>query len=656
MKKIKNIIKNFISEIANKKIIVLLVTLIFFYLSLTMLYRFVNITKTDKALSEVYLNGEKCTTGETKLKNSDIISINIPCTGFDNIYSVSFPIDFKTNKEVSSSFKVNVYNTLDLNNPINTFIVNCEDHENLNIDFPDVLKDSGNKSYRVDVECIEIPNKTSISLENDAIVIDYKNSGYSNYTKILKLFIIVFVFLLLFDFAVIFYNKLKMHWIYLVNVCIVGCIIGLIIPVTFVPDEVLHAYTAYHYSNVVLGIEDDVNNVMVRQCDNFYETVDTAQDGSLYFKSLTSNVSSLIHNVRITSEDSKLVQSGCNALSVSNFQFTYWLAALGMSLARLLGLKTILVAYFGRFFNFLFFVCITTLAIYKTPKYKSAIMFTCMLPIVLQQAFSLSYDSFIIAIAMLIFSLTVKMKDSGLSKKEGILLTVICLLLAMCKNHAYIFVALLPLTILLVDKFNTLNSKNKKIVIAVGIALVAIIYSYLFLKRNTFQKTSILYFATHVKDVIYIMSTTLHYNGWFVLSSALSNWFGQCNIAIDNVVISMFVVVLFLYFFNVTGNKNDFKFIHKIVIALFVFGTIAGISYGLYGWTSGVSQEAYNNFQIAGLQGRYFSLLIPFLILALSKNDLTADTNRNKSILYFSYILPIFSIIEILMIYSQLLN
>ena len=75
----------------------------------------------------------------------------------------------------------------------------------------------------------------------------------------------------------------------------------------------------------------------------------------------------------------------------------YFFAALGISIARILGLGSVYLVIFGRLANLAVFVLLTSFAIKFLPKFKEFIFIICMFPTTVELAASYSYDSIIIA-------------------------------------------------------------------------------------------------------------------------------------------------------------------------------------------------------------------------------------------------------------------
>ena len=257
-----------------------------------------------------------------------------------------------------------------------------------------------------------------------------------------------------------------------ISIVVLGTILNVFVPVGNVPDEAnAHMINAYHMSNQILRIEDDVNNVKMRKCDlsTFGYTYVKDQVMDSYLKKMFDN----------KDLDTELVSSKHQIVPVKRYSFTYCLSGLGISIGRLLGLNGILCILLGRLLNFILFVLCIAYCLRNTPIFKSIFIFIGLLPITLQQAFSLSYDSIVLSLSLLIVSLTIQLfHDKKLNAKKWVLLIGSCILLIPCKSFAYAPLVLAPISFVL-TKIDFSKFKNKKGRLCLGILVFAILLVYL---------------------------------------------------------------------------------------------------------------------------------------------------------------------------------
>ena len=102
-------------------------------------------------------------------------------------------------------------------------------------------------------------NKASLSVATNEI------TSFSKLALITSGFLVVLFCVMTF---VLKFCHLDFNKYCLVSVFILGMILNLFIPVGNVPDEAnAHMKNAYHISNKILRVQDDVNNIKMRKCD-----------------------------------------------------------------------------------------------------------------------------------------------------------------------------------------------------------------------------------------------------------------------------------------------------------------------------------------------------------------------------------------------------
>lgn len=447
------------------------------------------------------------------------------------------------------------------------------------------------------------------------------------------LFSYIYIFILRWDLEKLFFGALLFF----------GFIINFLIPLGNVPDETYHFLTAFHYSNEMMGIHEDITNISIRQCDkDIFEKYEIEDDYKveLYLQDLfdQSNV------------NSKLVSSDKACLSVGKYSFTYYLSALGITFGRLCGLNTLLCAFIARFLNFMFFLIISYLCIKKLPIFKEIFMFVCMLPITLQQAFSLSYDGIVLTFAIVISALTVKLyHDSKLSKKEHAVLIGACILISLCKGYAYSPIVLAPLSFYALRFYEKYKSKIKLIYIvsAFTILLVLAVLGVLFFNKTAVEG-SMFYLCGHPIILLKWIKGTVFSQTTFILRSGLGTVLGLCRIGTYKVLL-IFCLLNLLYILVCT-NITKFKinsWVRLIFILIFLV-TFFGTFLAMYTWTYKINAiDFINGHIINGIQGRYFIPLMPLLFISLCFNKKEFKNLKNIS-LYNEILYCVLTIISVI--------
>lgn len=162
-----------------------------------------------------------------------------------------------------------------------------------------------------------------------------------------------------------------------------GLIFMLVLPIGRVPDEDKHFYRAYEISEGYLLSDKNEDGIggrflpedvsMIFNENNHYITYD--QEIAL---------------LQVHTSDTKIfVQYPTSALYCF---IVYIPQAIGIALGRILNLPTLLIAYFGRLFNFAFFVAGIYYEIKLIPYKKASLIMICLFPMMMQEAVSLSAD------------------------------------------------------------------------------------------------------------------------------------------------------------------------------------------------------------------------------------------------------------------------
>ena len=424
-----------------------------------------------------------------------------------------------------------------------------------------------------------------------------------------------------------------------ISIVVLGTILNVFVPVGNVPDEAnAHMINAYHMSNQILRIEDDVNNIKMRKCD-------LSAFGYTYVKDqvMDSYLKKMFDNKDL---DTELVNSKHQIVPVKRYSFTYCLSALGISIGRLLGLNGILCILLGRILNFILFVLCIAYCLRNTPIFKSIFIFIGLLPITLQQAFSLSYDSIVLSLSLLIVSLTIQLfHDKKLNAKKWVLLIGSCTLLIPCKSFAYAPLVLAPISFVL-TKIDFSKFKNKKGRLFLGILVLAILLIYLLgvaFVGARIQSGTILYLIFN-PDVLYrVLRNTLYNRGTFILISALGGSLELCTISIFNPITIAYIVVMRFLIVKMNPKKIGMDKKVQLLFMLIIFISFLGSMLAMYGWS--YSMGFFDGKTIEGFQGRYLLPVLPLLFLCSNGQDSDVSDVKTVNICNYLGVLTIFSLL-----------
>ncbi len=401
-----------------------------------------------------------------------------------------------------------------------------------------------------------------------------------------------------------------------------GLVYMFTMPVSTAPDEIVHAYTAYHTSNLMLGIDDseckESGQVMMRYDDSQYN-----MQALGYTEEDIVNVLSQITN---PIQNEELVQAGWDVMYGNEYLFVP--CATGITVGRLLHLGTVQTFLLGRMFNFIFYLLICFLSLKLLPFGKELFTIILLFPISLQQGMSYSYDSIINASAFLMAACSVNWsikKDEKKSKALIVLCVILSVLLFKAKGHAYATIALMPYIILLMNKLKISEKKQVKwLLISIGIiiAVVAFAFGILILMNNDHlvsyvpQKLSYLdverytipYFINHPKELLIVLYNSTIVNIQTYLSTCIGSQLGWLEIGLnyDSIKLEMVILLVCVLF---SGSK-ELPVSKRIVMFVLSILSICCVIFGMIiNWTPVGAMIEW------GVQGRYFiAVLFPLLI------------------------------------------
>ena len=189
-----------------------------------------------------------------------------------------------------------------------------------------------------------------------------------------------------------------------------GVLFAAVLPPLSAPDEVAHYISAYQVSNRLMGktAADEDGRVLIRAQDAWVEDLEDvlADDGS----GRTSDRDSAVLGQMVTQYTYGEIRGGGNSAAVSgdgvavSYQpavhttpLAYAPQAVGITLARALGLGSIGLLFMGRLFNLLFYTGMGYLTMRRMPFGKEVVFGVGLLPMTLNLVSSMSYDVMILA-------------------------------------------------------------------------------------------------------------------------------------------------------------------------------------------------------------------------------------------------------------------
>ena len=297
-------------------------------------------------------------------------------------------------------------------------------------------------------------------------------------------------------FCIVFYflhdSDEELYKVAFVVILCFGIVCALIVPICDVSDETEHLTRAEitsrgilvpHWTGDELGVEGLFNHTEGQK----YSTERNDGAGFYTINSIKFFTENLGYTVFETEDDTDKVNS-TPYLIESTFEqnpfIGYLPQAFGVFIAKLLDLNVMWMLWLARICNLLFYACVISLAIKKTPVLKIPLMVISCLPISLYQAASVSIDAMIISLGLLAVSYFIYMcyaKEKSITTKEIAIFTVICIFLGLCKLTYLAFIFLL---LLVPFKNYEKDTKNVLPILLISI-LVAAVIGFLWSRYST---------------------------------------------------------------------------------------------------------------------------------------------------------------------------
>ena len=243
-----------------------------------------------------------------------------------------------------------------------------------------------------------------------------------------------------------------------------GILYLFVLPPLTAPDEISHYVSAYRlssqmtgqpqrdrYGRVLLRAQDawieDLNGDFVYEPDedgNLQVTAESREQAAKLGETLEESTYELLHSLGLNGQYAPERTAEIEALGsyvsstyppVTTTPLAYVPQAIGISLARLLGLNTVSLLYFGRFCNLLFFVAMLYWSMKRIPFGKEVLFGVAVLPMSLHLAASFSYDVMILSCMFLLTAVCLDLvyEKAQVQVRDIVLLAVLAAVAGPCK-------------------------------------------------------------------------------------------------------------------------------------------------------------------------------------------------------------------------------
>lgn len=453
----------------------------------------------------------------------------------------------------------------------------------------------------------------------------YKSLSHSSAN--LKLVIVAFMIISIIAFYINYRQKNKnIEKQFVFWAIIIGVFYALVMPIGFAPDEANHFRRAYEISMGHLVSDKTKDGVGGRKLPSSINDVFSFKVTKSKYKDVSNIVKKSNNNKK------KDFQTFANTSLYS--AICYLPQTIGILIGRLLHLPMLFIVYLARLFNLAIWIAIIYFAIKRIPISKYTLMLIAFAPISMQAAASCQADAVTNAVAFALIAITLsKIKTkTKITKKEGIIISFLAILMSMCKI-VYIPICLL-LFLIPKECFNNNKDKFMKIgllalfVVLINIIWLAISSTYLVeFQSGVNSSEQVKLILTHPIYYANVLFSTYNQNFLYYYMTSLGQYLGYFHIQLSDLYI-FFYSIFIMYTFICENSKNklilDKK--SKLLIIFIIVVCILLISTSLY-----VQWTAVGANLISGIQGRYFIPLIPMALLLLNTKEIDS---KKDNVLY----------------------
>lgn len=210
--------------------------------------------------------------------------------------------------------------------------------------------------------------------------------------------------------------------------------------VNYLNDGDTHFAKVYHYSNVILGIEDqsDGNAITMRKDD-----LDTVYSSDTSVAANAQNMYHILENWNWFASDTSLVEGvEWRNAGITNI-VEYFPAALVFAIGRLLGFGIYPIILFAKIITFISYLVGIYYAIKIMPIGRHLMAFCGALPLALREATGFTYDTAIVVATFLLIAIIFRSYYVEINRQLLIIATICCIILGLSKEGIYTPVALL---------------------------------------------------------------------------------------------------------------------------------------------------------------------------------------------------------------------
>lgn len=421
---------------------------------------------------------------------------------------------------------------------------------------------------------------------------------------------------------------------FLLVALVFGVLFAAIVPPGHVPDEGAHFMRAYGVANgefVARNIGGSaVGGEIPIESDFILRQADKKDRAGTY----REMVAELTRGT--TGEE---VVEMYNTSAVYNF-VCYLPQAVGILIGKILGLPVLWMIILARFCNYVIWLILMYFAVKLIPKFKKIVVFMALLPIVLQEAMSLSPDALTIGASVFMIAYVLHLtfvKRGLLSKKERTILCLTAIVIGLCK---IVYFPLIFIYLMLPEE--RFGSRKKKWMQVGGIVSLAIVVGlgWLAISFGMIVETNpgvnagaqVMGIMGAPLGYLKVMVNTVDFNLFRWLREMLGMQLTSFGLNLPEVFFFVSFSMLVLLMMQRDEKMRMRKIDRWLLSGVFVIIAVMIMTSLYVQWTP------YGEEMIGGIQGRYFLpilLLVP-VIFCQGKGKRTGQTIVSEdTVLYY---------------------
>ena len=401
----------------------------------------------------------------------------------------------------------------------------------------------------------------------------------------------------------------KLYWICAVGL---GAVLLFAEPVFSVPDEEVHFSNAYDVSNRIMfdDVGDSYSTMRLSEWFPVYKQTGISKSGLEEFQ-----------KAFFAKEDHSLLTWGDDRKS-TGLQILYVVGGLGITIGRLLNLNFVAMAILGQLLNLLFFATVVSYAIKKIPYGKRLLAVIGLLPMVIQQAASFSYDVEINGAAFLLISLSLAFATEKPKIKDMVIYLLAAAVLYKAKAHIYFILVLISVVFVWKKQWIKKEHKNRWLIcsgiFAIGLILICVVKWNTvieqlkvtpYISRLGEEGYSPYYYITHFQMTVSLFFNTILHRGSAYIYQMIGGGFGWFQIFVNTGLVFLFVLLLIGAAVR-RKNEPTFGLKKRILVILPCIFMLILVFCAMMFYETGK-----NSLYIEGVQGRYFlPVLLPVLL------------------------------------------